>query len=135
MRLSYVDDVSITLGNPCKHVWTYAIGISDSGSESVSFCPCASRQGADPLIFVSDHYYCESGDTGGNNARAYYTTDPVWDGLDCSNSVDCCAHPDMPWFSRQFTKAQETFIEARICRNEAFSNEGTLVEMMELYIQ
>ena len=53
----------------------------------------------------------------------------MWDGLDCSVSVNCCAHPDMPWFSRYFTKAQETFIEARICRNE-----DTLVEMMELYI-
>ena len=76
---AYVDGVSITLGDPRKHVWTYAIGISDSGSATVSYCPCASRQGADPPTFVSDHYYCESGDTGGDNERAYYTTDPVWE--------------------------------------------------------
>ena len=25
----YVDGVSITLGEPCKHVWTYAIGLND----------------------------------------------------------------------------------------------------------
>ena len=44
--------------------------------------------------------YCESGDTGGDNAGAYYTTDSVWDGLDCSISVNCCVHPDMHmlWF-------------------------------------
>ena len=131
----YVDGVSIILGDPRKHVWTYAVGISDSGSGTVSYCPCASREGTDPPTFLSDHYYCESGGTGGNNEDAYYTTDPLWDGLDCSDSVNCCAHPDMPWFSRHFTKAQETFIEARICCNEPFSNEGTLVEMMELYIQ
>ena len=132
----YVDGVSITLGDPRKHVWTYAIGLSDSGSFTNSYvCPCASSHGADPPAFVSDHYYCESGNAEGRNEDAYYTTDPVWDGLDCSGSVNCCAHPDMPWFSRHFTKAQETFIEARICRNEAFSNEATLVEMMELYIQ
>ena len=133
---AYVDGVSITLGSPRKHVWTYAIGISDSGSSSTShYCPCATTQGADPPPFVSDHYYCESGDTGGDNTDAYYTTDPVWDGLDCSVSVNCCAQPDMPWFLRQFATAQETFIEARICRDENFSNEDTLVESMELYIQ
>ena len=112
------------------------IGISDSGAkDAVRHCPCAARRGLDPPSFVSDHYYCESGDVGGRNADAYYTTDPVWDGLNCSDSVNCCAHPDMPWFSRHFTKVQETFIEARICRDEAFSNEGTLVESLELYIQ
>ena len=132
---AYVDGLSITLGNPRKHVWTYAIGISDSGSGTISYCPCASRAGVDPPSFVGDHYYCESGDTGGDNSAAYYTTDPVWDGLDCSVSVNCCAQPDMPWFLRQFTTAQEAFIEARICRNENFSNEDTLVESMELYIQ
>ena len=132
----YVDGVSITLGNPRKHVWTYAIGISDSGSATTDhYCPCAARRGANPPSFVGDHYYCESGDIGGDATSAYYTLDPVWDGLDCSLSVNCCAHPDMPWFLRQFAKPQETFIEARICRNEGFSNEGTLVESMELYIQ
>ena len=132
----YVDGVSITLGYPHKHVWTYAIGISDSGSSTTGhYCPCADRRGSNPPSFVGDHYYCESGDTGGDTASAYYTTDPVWDGLDCSISLNCCAQPDMPWFLRQFAKAQETFIEARICRNENFSNEGTLVESMELYIQ
>ena len=25
-------------------------------------------------------------------------TDSVWDGLDCSISVNCCVHPDMLWF-------------------------------------
>ena len=133
---AYVDGVSITLGDPRKHVWTYAIGISDSGARgAIYYCPCAARRGSDPPSFVSDHYYCESGAVGDTNEDAYYTTDPVWDGLDCSVSVNCCAHPDMPWFSRHFTKAQETFIEARICRNQEFANEDTLVEMMELYIQ
>ena len=130
----YVDGVSITLGNPRKHVWTYAVGISDSGSEDAHrYCPCAHIVGEAPPSFVSDHYYCESGATANANENAYYTTDPLWDGLDCSESVNCCANPDMPWFLRQFAKAQETFIEARICRN--FSNEDTLVESMELYIQ
>ena len=134
----YVDGVSITLGNPRKHVWTYAIGRSDSEinpNSNMYFCPCANIKGPNPPSFVSDHYYCESGDTGSPDVAAYYTTDPVWDGLDCSISVNCCAHPDMPWFLRQFATAQQTFIEARICHDQYFSNEGILVESMELFIQ
>ena len=91
--------MSITLGSPRKHVWTYAVGISDDGSSQAShYCPCAATKGADPPSFVSDHYYCESGDIAGADANGYYTTDQLWDGLDCSDSVNCCAHPDMPWF-------------------------------------
>ena len=133
----YVDGVSITLGNPRKHVWTYAVGISDSRSSSPTphFCPCAATKGTDPPSFVSNYYYCESNNVEGTNETKYYTTNPLWDGLDCSESVNCCAHPDMPWFSRYFTVAQETFIEARICLDEGFSNEIILVESMELYIQ
>ena len=132
----YVDGVSITLGSPRKHVWTYAAGISDSGSSSTgNYCPCADIVGPAPPSFVSDHYYCESGNTGDIDPDIYYTTDPLWDGFNCSISANCCAHADMPWFSRHFTVAQETYIETRICRNEGFSNEGTLVESMELYIQ
>ena len=80
-----------------KQVWTYAIGISDSGAQPAArYYPCAAIRGPNPSSFVSDHYYyCESGDVGDRNLDAYYTTDPVWDGLDCSVSVNCCAHPDM----------------------------------------
>ena len=134
----YVDGVSITLGNPRKHVWTYAAGISDSGrSDAPDLCPCApgTTSAHTAPSFVGDHYYCESGDTGWHDKTAYYTTDLLWDGLDCFEYANCCAHPDMPWFLQQFATAQKTFIEARICRNEDFSNEGTLVESMELYIQ
>ena len=136
----YVDGVSITLGNPRKHVWTYAIGTSDSSgssSNNADSCPCANSatKGEDPPSFVGDHYYCESGNTGSANVDAYYTTDPVWDGLDCSISVNCCAHPDIPWFLQQFATAQQAFIEARTCHSQDFSNEGILVESMELYVQ
>ena len=49
----YVDGVSITLDNPHKHVWTYAIGISDSGSDGINlYCPCAHIVGPSPPSFV-----------------------------------------------------------------------------------
>jgi len=134
----YVDGLSITLGDPRKHVWTYAVGQNDERSnyDRVT-CPCGVIKGPDSPSFVGDHYYCESGNSVANNftENAYYTTDPLWDGLECSLSVNCCTQPDMPWFLRQFATAQETFIEARICKNGPFSDEDILVESMELYIQ
>ena len=127
--------MSITLDYPRKHVWTYAIGIGDSGSSTTAhYCPCAARRGENPPSFVGDHCYCESRDTGSHSQSSYYTSDPVWDGLDCSISVNCCAHPDMLWFLQQFAAPQKIFIEARICHSGDFSNEGTLVDSMELYI-
>ena len=57
----YVDEISITTGNPCKHVWTYAIGLRDNnGSVHTPFnCPCAKYPGPDPPPYVGNHYYCE----------------------------------------------------------------------------
>ena len=57
----YVDGIFITSGNLCKHVWTYAIGLSDDHDykEYHPFnCPCAKYPGADPPTYVGNHYYC-----------------------------------------------------------------------------
>ena len=60
----YVDGISITSGNPRKHVWTYAVGLSDDYNYPCCNCPCAKHPGPDPPPFVGSHYYCESGNTG-----------------------------------------------------------------------
>ena len=132
----YVDGVSITLGNPRKHVWTYAAGLSDDGNEPNHNCPCAVTPGPDPPAFVGDQYYCESGDTGGYDLNGYYTSDVLWDGYGCHHANNnCCTNPDMPWFFRQFSRSRQDYLEARICTREGFSNEGILVESIELYMQ
>ena len=41
----YVDGVSITLGNPHKHVWTYAAGVSDNMNYPYITCLCANILG------------------------------------------------------------------------------------------
>ena len=49
----YVDGVSITLGQPRKHIWTYAIGYIDDGDTPDFNCPCAEfpeRNGAILLL-------------------------------------------------------------------------------------
>ena len=75
----YVDGISITVGSPRKHVWTYAAGYSD-GYDSVANCPCAAHPGPSPAAFVGNDYYCESGNTEKADDSYYYLSDPLWDG-------------------------------------------------------
>jgi len=44
----YVDGISITLGSPRKHVWTYAAGLSDDYNYPTHNCPCAKIPGPSP---------------------------------------------------------------------------------------
>ena len=79
---------------------TYAAGLSDDGNLLSGNCPCAAIPGPDPLAFVGNHYYCESGDTGNyQTGEFYYTSDVLWDGDGCHDDKNnCCTYPDMPWF-------------------------------------
>ena len=132
----YVDGVSITLGNPHKHVWTYAVGVSDHYDFPNYNCPCAAIPGPDPPAFVGNYYYCESGNRGGFSFSEYYTSDVLWDGYGCHHANNnCCTNPDMPWFFQQFSRPMHDYLEARICKREPFSDEDVLVENIELYIQ
>ena len=132
----YVDGLSITLGNPRKHVWTYAVGRSDNYNYPNYNCPCAAIPGPDPPAFVGHNYYCESGDISATFDISYYTHDMLWDGNGCYDAENnCCTNPDMPWFFRQFSHSMDDYLEARICRINTFSSDDTLVESIELYIQ
>ena len=132
----YLDGVSITVDSPRKHIWSYAIGYSkthDTGSNKIN-CPCAKYPGANPPIFVKDHYYCESGSIGASSASAFHGTDRLWDGRGCPAGDDCCSTLGAPWFYRHFTEPEGGAVEVRICRDEPYSNEATLLEQVELYI-
>jgi len=133
----YVDGISITLGNPRKHVWTYVTGLSDDGDYSRYNCPCAHIPGPNPPSFVGDHYYCESGNSGSYSCSEYYSSDVLWDGEKCHGSNNnCCTNPDLPWFFRQLARPVEgSDLEVRNCRSESGSNEDIVLEQLELYIQ
>ena len=130
----YVDGLSITLGNHQKHVWTYAVGIRDDADSGIYACPCGAVLGAPAHPFVGNDYYCESRTTEPPSAIAY-TNDPLWDGDGCVHANNnCCTNPSMPWFFRQFFRPQNENIEARLCRDEDYSNEATLIDQLQLYI-
>ena len=133
----YVDGISITTGSPRKHVWTYAVGLSDNYNYPQLNCPCAKTPGPDPPAYVGSHYYCESGNTGTYSGKTatLFTGDPLWDGAGCGNENSCCYDAGMPWFFRQFPTTTTGDIEVRICYDEHFSNEAVAVEQIQLYVQ
>ena len=130
----YVDGISITLGSPRKHVWTYAAGITDDIDRGVWNCPCAAVPGAPAHAFVGNDYYCESG-TSGTQKYDIFTNDPLWDGDGCIHvNNNCCANPSMPWFLRQFSLPHNEDIEVRLCRDEHYNNEATVIDQLQLYV-
>ena len=135
----YVDGISITYGIPRKHIWTYAIGISDKTGvyHLTSHCPCSENIGRLPPSFVHDNYYCESGTMLERIAvgSTYFTDDPVWDGDGCSSGNSCCFEPSMPWFYRQIPLTASEDIEARICHDETSNDEDVVIRELQLYVQ
>ena len=136
INTAYVDGVSITLGYPRKHVWTYVVGCSDDDNHATSNCPCAAVPGPAPPSFVGEHYYCESGNRGAFEYNAHYTDDPLWDGAGCfHNNNNCCTNVGLPWFYREFPTTQNEDIEVRICTDQPYSDEGVLVDQLKLFVQ
>ena len=131
----YVDGVSITTTSPRKHIWTYAVGTSDDHKDYLTNCPCAVHPGPSPPVYVGQDYYCESGTTGEFGYNSLYYDDPLWDGKQCTSENGCCSQADAPWFFRHFITKQYGAIEIRICRDQAFSDEGVGIEQLQLFVQ
>ena len=110
----YGDVVSITTGSPRKHVWTYAVGLSDDYNYTKFNCPCATVPGPSPPAFVGNNYYCESGDVRIFNRSSYYLSDPLWDGSGCTAGNGCCSQIGMPWFYRKLPIPVADDFEIRI---------------------
>ena len=128
----YVDGISITLGSPRQHVWTYAATGSD-GLNSGN-CPCAPVPGASPPIFVNNNYYCESGTSGAPQSPSFYLSDPLWNGLGCPENSGCCASLGMPWFYRKAPTRLSEDIEVCICKNSPYSDEDTAIEELDIFV-
>ena len=131
---NYVDGISITVGSPRKHVWTYAVGVSDDYNYKTHNCPCAAIPGISPPAFVGNDYYCESGNAGRWYLAPYYLSDPLWDGNGCGNSNSCCARIGMPWFYRSLLMTTIEDFEIRICKDFPHSDEDIAVEKMEIFV-
>ena len=126
----YVDGVSLTYGNPRRHIWTFA---SDR-SQSSSFCPCGTSRDTAIPDFVGDDYFCDSGILSDENYTAAFSN-PLWDGEGCSPDYGCCSHKCPPWFYKELDECTSDPIEFRVCRDQVNSNEDILIEAIDIFIQ
>ena len=132
---AYADGISITIGSPRKYVWTFAVGKSDDYDYSgVYNCTCATHPGNSSLAFVANNYYCESGVAGDSAESSYYLSNPVWDGIGCTNGSGCCAQIGMPWFYRNLPVPVDDDFNFRICKDEEHTNEDVAVEIVKIYL-
>ena len=135
----YVDGVSITRGSPRQHVWTLIAGVSSAGAHARFNCPCSpgSPQKSTLQSFIGNDYFCESGNpaTDGTLPSTHFTSDPLWDGKDCSSEGDCCTAPGLPWFHKVLNTTTTDYLELRVCGDEGTSNEDTPLSLYELYIK
>ena len=145
----YVDGISVTYGEPRRHIWTFAGGISETivDAHPTLSCPCALNgtgiQLQEPPTFVGDvnHYFCESANplnTHENTNVFKYTDDPLWDGERCEGK--CCTSTSSnssraPWFSVMLPAVTSEKIEVRICANQETANEDVAIGLLEIYMQ
>ena len=131
----FVDGIVLTHGSPRNHIWTFAAGYGQYGTDQ-SNCPCngASFSGTIPP-YIGNDYFCDSGhryDT--STPLTYLTNDPLWDGAGCF-SGSCCTFNSPPWFCKNLSTPTTDDIELRLCKSGTLSNEDVLFETVELYIQ
>ena len=135
----YVDGVSITYSSSTrKHIWTYANGLYLLRTDSVFNCPCNNGSGFGTPPFVGNDYYCETA----NNVytccgtRILLSDDTLWDRQQCpGDEAPCCVHPNMPWFNKTLSETATEDIELRLCGDDQISDEDTLLQVIELFIQ
>ena len=133
INFHYSDGISLTHGNPRRHIWTFMVGSTDNLH---SRCPCGSKFPITPPSFVGSDYYCESGCLNYPVIGKFYTNDPLWDGHQCGSSeTACCQRTGIPWFYKKFSYSTSDYVEMRICLDEATSDEDSPVAHYEIYVK
>ena len=80
---AYVDGVSLTLGTPREHIWTFAATLDVRGSSPSSTCPCNGTLEYETRspAFVGIDYFCDSGTQSYSSStqNQFYSHHPLWD--------------------------------------------------------
>ena len=128
----YIDGISLTHGNPRKHIWSLISGFT---SARASYCPCGSYEPKSVPSFVGSDYYCEA-----SYQYSYKNTlnpsDPLWDGKGCGSSeTTCCQRDLIPWFYKPLTHSTTNAIEMRVCCDQDTNDEDVTFEQYEIYVK
>ena len=130
---AYVDGLSITQGNPRKHLWTMSVGYSELVDLLDIRCP----RDRDPFDFtrvpdfVDNNFYCEAGFTSNAEKRIAWE-DPLWDGQHCvSSTAQSCSR--CGWFHRDIMPSQKD-IEVRWCADQRRQDEDFYTDLLEIWV-
>ena len=135
---AYVDGVSLTHGNPRKHIWTFMAALQENFflQDGRHECPCAPNSPVTVPSFIGNDYFCESGCPGHWQWNTFYPGDPLWDGKQCGLiEKACCQAPGLPWFHKTVNSPTTDYIEMRICGDEISSWEDSPVDYFEIYVK
>ena len=92
----------MTYGQPRKHIWTFASGVTETSAYPQLSCPCAFNGARQPPSYVGNNNFCESGNPSTsfeNSGSLHYIDDPLWDGKRCDHEGQCCSDANPPpWF-------------------------------------
>ena len=135
---AYVDGVSLTHGNPRKHIWTFMAALQENYfyQNGVHECPCAPNSPVTVPSFIGNNYFCESACPGHWQRNKFYPGDPLWDGKQCGLiEKACCLAPGLPWFHKTLSSPITDCIEMRICGDEPGTPEDSPVGYYEIYVK
>ena len=133
---AYIDGISITHGNPRRHLWSYAANYYEQYRGSHNYiCPCARPDPGNSRwyvpAFVGADYYCESGFVTTYATRIAWE-DPLWDGAGCVTPGNTCCERH-GWFHKQVDQTSDS-IEVRWCADEGRSNEDVFTDLVEIWV-
>lgn len=130
----YVDGVSLTYGrNPRHHIWTFAAGKANEQQRDHFVCPCDSIGTPLNPSFIGQNYFCESG--GADLSGQLDSDNALWDGHGCSADSTCCSFNEPPYFVATLNSPTCENIDARICASDGPDDEGTPIQVIELYVK
>ena len=107
----YIDDISLSHGNPRKHIWRLIATAHENAHPSE--CPCDATSGAvSAPSFVGTDYYCESGNPNSQwQDGKFYSTHPLWDAKGCSSiEGPFCSRSNFLWFHKPLGNTTTDFI-------------------------
>ena len=132
----YCDGISLTYGDPRKHIWTLVAGYSEYSNNPRDSCPCdlKNNNAYNVQSFIGSDYSCESGNKKSSSQSKLYTSDALWDGQSCdSYDSGCFTFPGLPWFHKVLGSTSDSYIELRICCDQDTTDEDVTFSYYDIY--
>ena len=131
----YLDGISLTHGNPREHIWSFAMGVTESRTDRFA-CPCNIGSTISVMnTFIGTNYFCDSAASDIVSGMRY-PNNPLFDGVGCDAMTNqCCSFNNPPWFYRQLPQSTADDLEIRACRDEPGMNENSLIQSIALYVR